>query len=215
MRRPGIFSIVLVLGMVIAGAALVRIVTSPEGGTAADVSDSQLLVTVRVPRSTTTTVGAGEVASPAASVPEWKPIAVPRDPYAREPIREIGTIEIPKIGLSHAMFHGVTLNNIDKGPSLWPGTATPGSVGNAVVAGHRVTRTHPFRNIHQLVPGDRVIFTVQGRRSEYQVTGSEVVSPKALEIAAQTGEATATLFACHPPGSARQRYVVHLELVRS
>lgn len=213
MRRPGLFSIVVLAGMLVGVVALVRIVKAPEPATRADVSDSQLLVTVRVPKATTTTLPEAG-AAPAQPVPEWKPIRVPRDPYARETVREIGRIEIPKLGLDHAMFHGVTLNNIDKGPSLWPGTATPGSVGNAVVAGHRVTRTHPFRNIHLLVPGDRVIFTVQGRRSEYQVTGSEVVSPKALEIAAQTGEATATLFACHPPGSARQRYVVHLALVR-
>ena len=199
--------------MVIAGAALVRIVRTPSEGTRADVSDSQLLVTVRVPKSTTTTAGDGTAAS-APVTPAWNPVRVPKDPYAREAVREIGSIEIPKIGLTHAMYYGVTLNNIDKGPSLWPGTATPGSVGNAVVAGHRVTRTHPFRNIHQLVPGDRVVFTVQGRRSEYEVTGSRVVSPKALEITAQTGEATATLFACHPPGSAKQRYVVHLKLVQ-
>ena len=79
-------------------------------------------------------------------------------------------------------------------------------------AGHRVTHSHPFRNIDQLVAGDEVIFTVDGVRSTYVVTGSEVVTPKALHIVDQTPTPTATLFACHPPGSARFRYVVHLSL---
>ena len=141
-----------------------------------------------------------------------RPVSVPADPYANEPLIEIGTIEIPKIGLSHRLFEGISLRSIDRGPSHWPGTAMPGESGNAVFAGHRVTRTKPFRNIDQLVVGDEVIFTIAGERWTYSVTGSEVVTPDALRIVEQTPNATATLFACHPPGSARFRYVVHLAL---
>lgn len=130
-----------------------------------------------------------------------------------EPIVEIGTMEIPKIGLVHTIMHGITMRNIDRGPSHWPGTALPGEVGNTVFAGHRVTKTKPFRNIDQLVPGDRVFFTVQGVRSEYSVTGTEIVSPRDVHIVNQTPNATATIFACHPPGSAKQRIVVRMDLV--
>jgi sortase (surface protein transpeptidase) len=35
-----------------------------------------------------------------------------------------------------------------------------------------------------------------------------------LWIADQTATATATIFACHPPGSARYRYVVRMALVQ-
>jgi sortase A len=150
-------------------------------------------------------------ATPAPTTPA--PIAVPEDPYAEEPIQEIGTIEIPKIGLNHRVMHGITLRNIDHGPSHWPGTAMPGENGNTVFAGHRVTHSHPFRNIDKLVNGDQVIFTVAGVRSVYVVTGSEVVPPSALHIADPTPTPTGTLFACHPPGSARFRYVVHLALL--
>lgn len=131
-----------------------------------------------------------------------------------EPIVEIGTMEIPKIGLVHTIMHGITMRNIDRGPSHWPGTAFPGEVGNSVFAGHRVTKTKPFRNIDQLVPGDRVFFTVQGVRSEYSVTGTEIVNPRDVHIVNQTPNPTATIFACHPPGSARQRIVVRMDLVR-
>ena len=44
------------------------------------------------------------------------------------------------------------------------------------------------------------------------VASATVVAPDAMYIIDQTPEATATLFACHPPGSTRQRIVVHLAL---
>jgi sortase A len=135
-------------------------------------------------------------------------VAPPRNSYAPEPIVEFGRIEIPKIGLDHKTWHGITLRNIDNGPSHWPGTAMPGEVGNTVFAGHRVTHSHPFRRIDELQPGDEIFFTVNGVRSRYVVTGHEVVSPSRVDIVNPTPTATATLFACHPPGSARQRYVV-------
>jgi sortase A len=141
-----------------------------------------------------------------------QPVTVPEDGYAPEKIVQIGSIEIPKIGLVHQIYEGITLNSIDLGPSHWPGTAYPGEIGNAVFAGHRVTHTHPFLRINELVQGDVVIFTVSGLRSVYKVTGSEVVRPSATWIADQTATATATLFGCHPPHSATYRYVVHLAL---
>lgn len=150
---------------------------------------------------------------PAAYQPLPFPIPIPADSYADEPIVEFGTIQIPRIGLAHTMFSGVTLHNIDRGPSHWPGTALPGQRGNAVVAGHRATHSQPFLRVHELAPGDEVIFGVGGVRSVYRVTGSLIVFPEDMWIANQTMAHTATLYACHPPGSEQQRYVVRMELV--
>ncbi len=140
------------------------------------------------------------------------PVEPPENPYAPEPKVVLGTIEIPRLGLAVPLNQGISLQSIDRGPSHWPGTALPGDPGNVVIAGHRVTQTAPFRNIDQLEAGDRVIFTVGNERSTYRVTGSEVVTPDAMRIVEQTQEPTATLFACHPPGSATYRYVVKLVL---
>ena len=169
-----------------------------------------------VPLEATTTLASttAPTTAPPATAPRRTPVRVPTNPYADEPIVELGTIEIPRIGLNHRIFQGITLRSIDRGPSHWPGSALPGEAGNAVFAGHRTTHSKPFRNIDQLVPGDEVIFNVAGNRSVYTVTGSEVVTPKALHIVDQTAEPTATLFACHPPGSAKFRFVVHLALRR-
>lgn len=140
------------------------------------------------------------------------PIRIPDDPYAPEPVVEIGSIEIPRIGLSTRLFQGVTMHNIDRGPSLWTGSALPGKPGNAVVAGHRVSHDRPFRRIDDLEQGDLVTFTVHGARSTYRVTGAKIVDPQDTWIANQTPEPTATLYACHPPGSVAKRYVVTLAM---
>jgi len=195
--------LVLAIGLFVSGAGLIVIEQSTSAE--AQPKDSPVLA---APVTTTTS----SVVEPAAA-PAPKPVAVPKDPYAAEPIQEIGTIEIPKIGLHHRAFHGITLRNIDKGPSHWPGSAMPGETGNTVWAGHRVTHSHPFRRIHELVPGDQVIFTVAGVRSVYVVTRHEIVTPKAVHIANPTPTPTGTLFACHPPGSAKYRYVVYLALL--
>lgn len=184
------------------------------------VVDTPILVSNAPVDPTTTTAPPPDAAPVSTEAPRpAAPVAPPRNEYAPEPVLEIGVIEIPKIGLRHQVFHGITMRNIDKGPSHWPGTALPGEVGNTVFMGHRVTKTHPFRHIDQLENGDEVFFTINPAafgaagepvRTRYVVTGEEVVKPTALSIVDPTPTATGTLFACHPPGSARYRYVVRL-----
>lgn len=115
--------------------------------------------------------------------------------------------------MSMTMYEGIRLTTLDRGPGHWPGTAVPGGPGNVVVAGHRTSGHQVFRNIDQLVPGDEIVFTDTVGRHVYRVTGTEVVKPTALWIVDQTPTPTATLFACHPPGSTAERIVVFAELV--
>ncbi len=158
------------------------------------------------------TAAASPVTTLPAEVLPPRPVVIPIDGYTDEPVVVLGSIEIPRIGLDHTLYQGVTLHNIDEGPSHWTGTAMPGQRGNAVIAGHRVTHSRPFRYIDQLLPGDAVIFRVAGIRSVYHVTETMVVSPEDTWIGNQTKESTATLYACHPPGSAAERYVVRMAL---
>ncbi|MGI8758965.1 MAG: class E sortase [Acidimicrobiales bacterium] len=148
---------------------------------------------------------------PPPPAPEPAPPAPPPPP-APAGVVVIGTIEIPRLDLAAPLHQGIELSTIDHGPSHWPGTALPGQPGNVVVAGHRVTKTKPFRHLDTLLVGDEVAFTVDGRRWVYRVTGHEVVDDDAMWITDQTPGPTATLFACHPPGSARYRWVTRLTL---
>jgi sortase A len=137
----------------------------------------------------------------------------PANPYERAPEIRHGTLEIPAIGLSQPLFEGVSLTAINRGPSHWPGTAMPGELGNVVVAGHRTTYTRPFWDLQALQPGDELIFTMNdGTRHVYALDGIEIVAPTDIHIVEQRHAHTATLFACHPRGSARQRIVGHFTL---
>lgn len=141
-------------------------------------------------------------------VPEPAPV----NAYARTPEIRHGTLEIPKIGVSQTLFEGVTLTAINRGPSHWPGTAMPGEVGNVVVAGHRTTYSRPFYRLNELAPGDELVFTIAGERIVYALERIEIVRPHDVHIIDQTADRTATLFACHPRGSARQRIVGHFRM---
>lgn len=176
--------------------------------------------TTVVPTATTTSTlpspttaappSTADVAAVDLSMPEDSPV----DPYADTPHVVHGTLALPTIGVSQALHEGVTLTAIDKGPSHWPGTALPGEPGNVVVAGHRTTHTQPFLDLDLLQPGDPLVFTMNdGSEWTYELTATEIVGPDAMEIVVQTPEHTATLFACHPKGSAAQRIVAHFRLV--
>jgi sortase A len=186
-------------------------VTAPDGGQATTAA-----------RATTTLVEAPVPTGPAPPAPPPPspatvglptPEDAPADPYADTPDVVHGTLSLPTIGVEQALHEGVTLTAIDRGPSHWPGSALPGQLGNVVVAGHRVTHTRPFYDLDRLVPGDPLVFTMaDGSTWTYTLTSTEVVTPDAMHVVSQTPAYTATLFACHPKGSARERIVAHFAL---
>src|SRR4029077_17906096 len=150
-------------------------------------------------------------AAPAATAPQAAPTGpISTDFGARN---AIGRVEIPKIGVSQPMFEGVGLDVLANGPGHWSGTAMPGDNGNTVVAGHRVTHTHPFLDIDQLNPGDQVIFTTTAGRFVYAVTQTFIVTPDPTWIANPTSDPTMTLFACHPKHEKTHRIVVTGHLI--
>lgn len=210
--------LLLVLCGLLLVANLVVVTAEPEGRVAS--ADDPTLAPSTTTSTTTSTMTTVVVVAPTTTVATTpvvvrasQPINPPKNPYQAERYTVVGSIEIPKLGLRAPIGEGIALSTIDRGPSHWPGSAMPGQVGNVVIAGHRVTHSRPFRNIDQLVPGDEVIFEVGGQRWTYRMTSHEVVTPDQTRIAKQTPTPTATLFACHPPGSARYRYVVYLALV--
>lgn len=148
----------------------------------------------------------------AVPAPIAAPIDPPSDPRGYEDQIQLGRISIPKLGLDAPLLEGIRLTTLDNGPGHWPGTAMPGQNGNVVVAGHRTSHGAAFRNIDQLIAGDIVQFNTAAGVIDYIVTGTQIVTPDAIWIVDQTANATATLFACHPPGSVSHRIVVNLKL---
>lgn len=174
--------------------------------------------TTAPPAEASTTVATAAPAPP-STLPAPDPAALPvpedspADPRAPTPEVVHGTLALPTLGMTQPLGEGVTLTAIDRGPSHWPGTALPGQVGNVVVAGHRVTHTRPFHDLDLLQPGDPLVFTMDdGTVWTYVHTGTTIVGPDGMHIVEQTPAHTATLFACHPKGSAAQRIVAQFVL---
>jgi sortase A len=125
---------------------------------------------------------------------------------------ELGRMTIPKLGVDMPLYEGIRLSTLDLGPGHWPGSAMPGEAGNVVVGGHRTSKHRVFRNVDDLVAGDQIVFQDANGEHVYIVNRVEIVDPTAIWIIDPTDTPTATLFACHPPGSTRQRIVVFADL---
>ena len=143
---------------------------------------------------------------------QTQPVAPPADAYAGEPVIEVGSLAIPKLGVDTTMYEGIRLTTFDLGPGHWPGSAMPGEVGNVVIGGHRTSENRIFRHVDQLEPGDEILLRDEAGEHRYLVDRVEIVEPTAMWIIDPTDTATATLFACHPPGSTSQRIVVFADL---
>lgn len=160
------------------------------------------------PVATPDTVLVGEEVSAApAMVGPSGPVDVPVG------IEGVGRIVIPRLGLDTTMLEGDTLDVLAHGPGHRVGSALPGQIGNVVVAGHRTTYTRPFRDLDRLVPGDVLTFETSTGTFRYEFVTHEVVSPSDGQITDQPYGYIATLFACHPVGSARSRLVAYFRLV--
>lgn len=186
--------------------------TTPAHTTTSTTTTVAPTTTTVTPTTSTSTSTSTSTTTTIAAVQKTEPIAPPSDVYAKEPLIDMGSIAIPKLGVDMTLYEGIRLTTLDYGPGHWPGTALPGQVGNVVVAGHRTSKHKVFRNIDQLVVGDEIIFTDDAGVHVYLVNRVQIVQPTAVWIVDPTETATATLFACHPPGSTTQRIVVFADL---
>jgi len=170
--------------------------------------DTAVPVDTEPPAPVPVTSGVGR--APVANRPAARATPAPR----RRPVDDtLFTIDIPKLGLDAKVHEGQSLAVLARGPGHLPGSALPGQVGNVVVPGHRTVSPHPFFDIDRLSPGDDIVLTDSDGRFVYEVTGSAVVSPYDMWVTDPTPNPTLTIYACHPKGSDRQRYVVFAKQV--
>jgi len=121
---------------------------------------------------------------------------------------QLGLLVVPKINLRQVVLYDATAGNLAYGPSLIKGTAFPGTRGKAVIAGHRVTYTHPFRNIGQLKKGDRIIFSNSSGSFTYKVNRIYRVTPDTTSVLKPASQPQLLLLTCDPPYKATYRLIV-------
>ena len=174
----------------------------------------------------------GWAAAPAAPAAPADPAADPAAASAPPPAlaapaegEAFGVVHVPRFGADwqpRPVVEGTSADDLEAGVGHYPGTALPGEVGNVALAGHRNTYGRPFHEIAALEPGDPVVVETAEGWFVYRATTAEVVRPRDVDVVAPVpGDPTAvpterllTLTACHPVGSARERYVQHAALDR-
>jgi LPXTG-site transpeptidase (sortase) family protein len=127
----------------------------------------------------------------------------------------IGTLEIPRLGLSSVVLEGDEEAALVFGVGHLSDTPLPWHNGNSVLAAHRDTFFKPLEHIK---PNDVIRLSTDQGEFEYVVQGARIVEPTAVEVLAPTTTSRLTLITCYPfnyVGPAPKRFVVQAERVES
>ena len=120
----------------------------------------------------------------------------------------LGRIEIRTLGVEVMILEGVKPRTLQRAVGHIPGTALPGQPGNVALAGHRDTFFRALRDIPQ--DAEITLTTLHGTY-RYRVDSTTVVEPQAVEVLADSPDATLTLVTCYPfdfIGHAPKRFIV-------
>ena len=124
----------------------------------------------------------------------------------------VGRVDIPRVGVSAIVREGDDVKTLRRAVGHVPGTALPGEIGNAALAGHRDTF---FRGLRDIRTGDHILLTTPGGNARYVVRSTRVVDPGEVSVLAPTRKSTLTLVTCYPfnyIGAAPRRFIVRAEI---
>lgn len=108
----------------------------------------------------------------------------------------VAKMQVQRLGVERIILADASGRSMAFGPGHVTGTSQWGQGGNTAISGHRDTH---FRFLQQLVPGDRVDFTLRdGSRHSYLVTDSSVHDKKDTWLLQDSGEELLTLVTCYP-----------------
>jgi sortase A len=162
--------------------------------------------------------GRGEaVAPPAAERPDpGEPIVTPPPGNAEQ----FATLIIPRFGADYVrpVLEGIgTTDVLNYGIGHYPGTQTPGGIGNAAFAAHRTGHGSPFFDIEKLEVGDSIYFETEAGWYRYLVRSLEYVMPTGVGVLdpvpqrpdVQPTDRLLTLTSCNPIFTASERIIVY------
>ena len=124
----------------------------------------------------------------------------------------MGSIEIPKIKVILAIYHGLGTDVLEKGVGHVEGTSLPigGEGTHAVLAGHRgLPSAKIFTDLDQMEKGDIFLIHVLGKTLAYKVDQIKTVLPEETsELDIIPGEDHVTLVTCTPYGVNTHRLLI-------
>lgn len=124
----------------------------------------------------------------------------------------MGYIEIPSIGVSLPIYHGVEDTVLQVAVGHIEGTSLPigGPDTHAVLSGHRgLPSAKLFTDLDKLVPGDRFLIRVLDEVLTYEVDQIHIVEPQDVSfLNIEPGQDLCTLVTCTPYGINSHRLLV-------
>lgn len=124
----------------------------------------------------------------------------------------MGSLEIPKIRVNLAIYHGTGEDVLAKGVGHVQGTSLPvgGEGTHAVLAAHRgLAYAKLFTDLDKLKVGDKFFLHILGDTLAYEVDQVKVVEPDDNDaITIEPGQDLVTLLTCTPYGVNTQRLLV-------
>jgi sortase A len=117
----------------------------------------------------------------------------------------IGVLKIDIIGLKLPVVEGISAADMRIAPGHIPGTAFPGQLGNAVIAGHHsYTYGRMFNRLEELKAGDNVKVETGGHVYLYTIYDKKIVEPTDLSVLNHNNiDKILTLITCDAEGKRR------------
>ena len=125
----------------------------------------------------------------------------------------IALLRIPRIHLEVPVLEGTDDLTLNRAVGHIAGTTAPGENGNIGIAGHR---DGFFRELKDVVTGDKIEIQTQKESTTYVIDQITIVNPSDVSVLAPRARASVTLVTCYPfyfIGSAPQRYIVQASLL--
>lgn len=126
---------------------------------------------------------------------------------------------VPRLGADYTrpVAEGVDVDVLRTKIGHYPGTQTPGGVGNAAFAAHRTGNGSPFFDIEKMQIGDSVFFELEAGWHKYVVRSLEYVRASGVGVLNPVPQAPGvsptdrvlTLTSCNPVFTADERIIVY------
>ena len=156
-------------------------------------------------------------AAPNAAVVPSEQASVALAVYSRRPHygNKVGTITLPTLHLSWAIYEGTTDKQLARGVGHFRQSVLPGEKNNAVLSGHRTT---VFNRLGQLHKADQIFVKTTAGVFTYRVRSFSIVKRTSRKVIVRTKTAVLTLTTCWPfdhIGTTTQAFIVRADLVAS
>ena len=132
------------------------------------------------------------------------------EPRVGEPVAKL---VIPGLSVEQVILEGIDRSVLRKGPAHVPGSPLPGEEGNAVIRGHRLLWSGPFRDLDKLGLGAEIHVQTLAGTSVYLVAGVFRQDGRRVDLFEDTSLPYLTLVTSDPPLRADGSLVVRAALV--